>query len=189
MVDALCSRAGVASRGIDVVAFGAGPGSFTGVRIAAAVAQGIAFGAGAAMVAVPSSLAMAHGALRQLARPLSQVVTMTRSRRDAYYLAGYKVHDGRLRQHLADVLCSGWPADFLQPGWVAVGDKPPWWGSTAAADGTPLQWGGEITVTAGLIAQLGHAAYTAGDALPPAAGLPLYVEGDSPWLPMGSADS
>ena len=63
MIDSVCKRLAIHKSTIDVVAFAAGPGSFTGVRIAAAVAQGIAFGAGALVVPVESSRAMALGAI------------------------------------------------------------------------------------------------------------------------------
>lgn len=58
MIDALLAnpRAGRMDRkALDVIAFSAGPASFTGVRIGAAVAQGLAFAVGAEMIAVPSS--------------------------------------------------------------------------------------------------------------------------------------
>ena len=178
MIDEVCARSGVSRRAIDVVAFGGGPGSFTGVRIAAAVAQGIAFGADARMVSVASSLAMAQAALRQLAYTPEGLITMTRSRRDAYYLAGFSVQGNEILLQLEDRLCTAWPAEFLRPGWVAVGDQPPWW----AAGAETVKWGGALDVTAGVIAELGLAAYAAGDAVDPGGGLPKYVLGDSPWV-------
>ena len=45
MIDQLMAKCGISANALDGVAFGAGPGSFTGLRIAAATAQGIAFGA------------------------------------------------------------------------------------------------------------------------------------------------
>jgi tRNA threonylcarbamoyladenosine biosynthesis protein TsaB len=185
MVDEVCERAGVSRRDIDVVAFGAGPGSFTGVRIAAAVAQGIAFGAHALMVPVSSSMAMAQAALSQVDPLPTQVLTMTRSRRDVYYLAGFSVHAGALRTEVHDVLCSDWPIELLNSEWLAVGDRPPWWDSPSTVGQAQLEWGGEVSVTAGVIAELGLATYRSGDALEPAAGLPRYVDGDSPWVKQG----
>src|SRR6266567_3835611 len=52
MLQALLAENNLTMREIDGVAFGAGPGSFTGLRIACGVAQGLAFGAGLSVVGV-----------------------------------------------------------------------------------------------------------------------------------------
>lgn len=63
MVDAALSKAGLILGDIDLFAFGAGPGSFTGLRIACGVAQGLAYGKGKQVVPVGNLRAVAAGAL------------------------------------------------------------------------------------------------------------------------------
>ena len=73
VVDAVLAEAGWRLADLDGIAFGAGPGAFTGVRIACSVAQGLASGADIPVVAIPTLLAIAqqawseHGATRILA--------------------------------------------------------------------------------------------------------------------------
>jgi tRNA threonylcarbamoyladenosine biosynthesis protein TsaB len=60
MVDALLSRHRLRVSALDGIAFGEGPGSFTGLRIACGVTQGLAFAAGIPVLGVSSLLAMAE---------------------------------------------------------------------------------------------------------------------------------
>lgn len=67
LVDEVCARAGIAPRQITAVAVGAGPGSFTGLRIGMATAKGIAFAAGCPLWLVSSLGAMAAELAAELA--------------------------------------------------------------------------------------------------------------------------
>jgi tRNA threonylcarbamoyladenosine biosynthesis protein TsaB len=185
MLDDLFEQAAVAPAGVDVVAFGAGPGSFTGVRIAAAVAQGIGVGIGGKVVPVSSSLARAAVAFREHPDHTA-VITLIRSRRDAYYLAGYTRSSGKIAISFADVLVTAWPDGLWDGQRLAVGDLPDWWSSDRPET---LNFGGEALVTAPVIAELGLAAAHAGGAFDPALGLPVYLKGDSPWKPVDSGGS
>lgn len=64
MVRAMLSDAGWALSSLDGIAFGAGPGSFTGVRIACGVAQGLALGADLPVVPIPTLAALAQESYR-----------------------------------------------------------------------------------------------------------------------------
>lgn len=62
MIDSVLSDNATNPNELDCVAFGSGPGSFTGARIAASVAQGLAFGSDSVVIPVSSLRALAHTA-------------------------------------------------------------------------------------------------------------------------------
>ena len=180
MLDALLGDADL-SQGdlltlLDVVAFGRGPGSFTGVRIAASAAQAIALAAGAQMVRVASSEALALTAVQQRT-DADGVVTAIRSRRDLYYLAAYERTPEGVSLRQADVLAEAPPEfndDFSS--WPLVGECPPWWPGPVAA----IEW-----PDAGVLLEIAGILAAKGESVDAAIGLPEYFSGDSPWRKSG----
>jgi tRNA threonylcarbamoyladenosine biosynthesis protein TsaB len=180
-IDAVIGRAGLRPRQIDVAAFGAGPGSFTGVRMAAAAVQAIAFASAATVVPVRSSLALAAEALNaESAEGADGFITVTLSRRDAYYVAAYRRAGAALEPVLRDRLHQGHvaPPDLPRGRWIGVGDRPPWWAQAA-----PERFADGCHATALTIGRLALADVQRGAGVPAEQALPVYIAGDSPWIP------
>jgi tRNA threonylcarbamoyladenosine biosynthesis protein TsaB len=92
MVQELLAEAGIALSHCDAIAFGSGPGSFTGVRTACGIAQGLAFGAGLPVVPVVTLPAMAQACREQTGA--SDVLAVLDARMGEVYWAQYSYNDG-----------------------------------------------------------------------------------------------
>jgi tRNA threonylcarbamoyladenosine biosynthesis protein TsaB len=128
-VQALLGAAGWQLADLDAIAFGRGPGSFTGLRTACAVAQGLAYGTrstrhpqGLPVLPVDTLLAMAEDARAGLAaegQPApGHIAALLDARMDELYVAVYALTPQGLRERTPPRLCA--PADLA--GWLAAHD-------------------------------------------------------------------
>ncbi|WP_298441621.1 tRNA (adenosine(37)-N6)-threonylcarbamoyltransferase complex dimerization subunit type 1 TsaB [uncultured Ferrimonas sp.] len=91
MVESLLSQAGIALADADVIAFGRGPGSFTGIRIGTAMVQGLAMGAELPVIPLSNLAAMAQGAIDAGA---TDVVAAIDARMGEVYFGHYRAENG-----------------------------------------------------------------------------------------------
>jgi len=170
---------------VDAICFGSGPGSFTGLRTACSVAQGLAFGANVPVLPVPSLLALAQAARSHAAPHATQgrVTALLDARMDEIYAASY-AFDGVLWT-LLQAPCLVAPEDVVN--WSCMSAPAagaPLWqafaGNVVGVYGDRLRLAPEDVYVAALptaaaMLQLAPALLAAGQAVPASQALPLYV--------------
>lgn len=172
MVDALLREAKLALHALDGIAFGSGPGSFTGLRIACGVAQGMAYGAGLKLAPVSTleALAQASGHTR--------VIAALDARMGEIYHAAYVRDEGGWRCVTGPSLCrpdAAPPVDGAD--WVGGGSGFAVYGGILAD-----RYAGQLAGTRPDAVPLARymlpgaiALFRRGEAVPPALATPLYV--------------
>ena len=181
-LDALFTEAGWAKRSLDAVVYGRGPGSFTGIRIAAGVAQGIALGADCPILPISTLETLAYEDCQQG----EQVWVALDARMQELYFARYEIGADGLpilldKEQLID------PANLPEPssdvrlvgnGWLTdYGFSDNWQAHLATQ---------QITLTlpkAAVAARLAQQRLAAdpGLALPPESALPIYLRDKVTW--------
>jgi tRNA threonylcarbamoyladenosine biosynthesis protein TsaB len=92
MMDDLLNEVNAKLTDLDALAFGRGPGAFTGVRMAAAVAQAVGFGADLPLVPVSNLALLAQGLYRK--HGVSRIIAALDARMQEIYIGAYEVRDG-----------------------------------------------------------------------------------------------
>lgn len=170
-IQALLDAAQVKLTDLDGIAFGAGPGAFTGVRIACGVAQGLGFGARLPVVGVNTLMALAE------ASGESRVIACLDARMGEVYHAAFIKQNGEWVEYSATQVCKPEASPVLEGDWVGVGSG---WaaygeilGQIYAKNITKIM--SEITPTAVAILQLAKPVFAAGLAKPASEAAPIYI--------------
>lgn len=171
----LLAEAGLALHDLDAIAFGRGPGAFTGVRAACAVTQGLAFGVGRPVLPLDSLMAVAEDARSQGAG--DELWVAIDARMGQAYAARYR-HGPQGWQvieapslHDPAALAERVMADGMAPQ-VAGSSLPAHAAAWAACGGA--RWP-DAAPRAGALLVLARAAWARGEAVDAAQALPLYV--------------
>jgi len=177
MVNDLLRAADLKLAELDALAFGRGPGSFTGVRIATAVIQGLAFGADLGVVPVSTLAGLAQGLHRR--RGARHCLAALDARMGELYWGRYVLDDqGLMRLVGAESVTTPDQAELpADEGWQGAGS-----GWEAQGERLRLRLGARLIASdpaavceAQDLMPLAAADFTAGLALPPELALPVYL--------------
>jgi tRNA threonylcarbamoyladenosine biosynthesis protein TsaB len=179
-VQQLLAEAGISLQQLDVIAFGVGPGSFTGLRMACGVAQGLAYGADLPVIPVVTLAALALSAVPS---GHGRVLVCLDARMNEVYSAAYEVQGAEaeeieVNEIVAPSVC---PPELLSvpsgKGWQGCGD-----GFAKYADTLALRLGDAIAAVnpqipplAPAVARLAARQFRQGNMLSAAEAVPFYV--------------
>lgn len=167
-IQGLLDDAGLRLRDLDAIVFGRGPGSFTGLRTACSVAQGLAFGAGIPVLPVDTLLAVAEEARANAG--FERVVAVLDARMDEVYAAAYAYGASGWRRE-GEVTLGRPESLVVPPGWVMAGNAFAPYGQRLPA-GFPRA---PALPTAAALLRLAPALLADGQAIAADAALPLYI--------------
>lgn len=176
MIDELMSDSGLSVVQLDALAYGRGPGSFTGIRVGAGVIQGIAIAADLPVVAVSTLRALAQGAYRQ--HSVGKVLPAFDARMQEVYWGVYEIDSDNIMQSLENDIVTA-PANVELPegdDWFAVGSG---WAEYPVlmdlAKGKLSGTDDRALVHAGDVAELAVVDFQQGNALPAEQAVPVYL--------------
>lgn len=172
MLDGLLQDSGFRIQDMDGIAFGMGPGSFTGVRIACGATQGLALGADLPVAGICTLQALAEAS----GKP--RVIAALDARMGEIYHAAYEKRDGAWATVSEPCLCKPEDAPAMPGnGWFGAGS-----GFVAHHDKLNAHYAGQLQNTdgaavpqAGAIAALGAIQFAQGRGVDAAQALPLYL--------------
>lgn len=172
LVQALLDGEGVSLSGLDGIAFGAGPGAFTGLRLACSVAQGLAVGAGLPVLGIVSLEALA------LASGDGAVYACLDARMNEVYCAAYRVAGETVAAVIAPVVAA--PGQVPVPpgeGWLGCGSGFAAYGAALAARLGPAIGGidAQARPRAAALLRMAAARFMRGEGEDAALATPLYV--------------
>ncbi|MCG7981750.1 MAG: tRNA (adenosine(37)-N6)-threonylcarbamoyltransferase complex dimerization subunit type 1 TsaB [Candidatus Thiodiazotropha lotti] len=180
MMDGLLADAGLSANQLDAMAFGRGPGSFTGVRIATGVIQGAAFAADLPVVPVSTLAALAQRAYREKGEP--NLLTAFDARMGELYWAGYRVDSNEIVRLVMDEQVSNAQQVRLplDEEWYGVGSG---WGVYGPQLGerlgeSLLGYKADLYCSARDVATLAGVDFEAGLAVSAERALPVYLRND-----------
>ncbi|MGR9105701.1 MAG: tRNA (adenosine(37)-N6)-threonylcarbamoyltransferase complex dimerization subunit type 1 TsaB [Gammaproteobacteria bacterium] len=179
MIDSLLEESGIVLQNLDALAFGRGPGSFTGIRIAAGIIQGLALGTALPVVPVSTLASMAQ------LYPTRDEATTIFSALDArmgevYWGVFHKNSNGRVNPITEEAVLFAKEVDFpirdpgryagLGSGWAAYGEV-----LNERLHGHVQSIDSECFPRASAVALLGEEGYRKGLAVAPEGALPVYL--------------
>ncbi len=172
MLDALLRGAGLKLAQLDGIAFGKGPGSFTGVRIACGASQGLALGANLPVVGICTLQALAESS----GKP--RVIAALDARIGEIYHAAYQRHDDVWVTVSEPCLCKPEASPQLgESDWIGVGSGFAMYGALLNE-----RYAGQLTAIdatavprAAAVAALAAAEFASGRGVDAAEALPLYL--------------
>jgi tRNA threonylcarbamoyladenosine biosynthesis protein TsaB len=188
MVDELLREANLALRDLDAIAFGRGPGGFTGVRLCVSVAQGLAFGAGLPVIPVSDLRAVAQLALDQRPDANRVLVCNDARMREVYWGVFERGADGLAAAAgeeavttPADVpvealLCGSAGPNAAQHTWIAAGRGLRAYAPLAdrvGVAGVPML--GDLLPSAASVARLAAPLWQTGRTVAATAAAPVYL--------------
>jgi tRNA threonylcarbamoyladenosine biosynthesis protein TsaB len=181
LVDELLTAERLEVAALDAVAFGRGPGSFTGLRMAAAVAQGFALACGVPLLPVSSLLCHAQGAWRT--ERVRRALVCVDARMGEVYWGEFETGDDGISREAGEEQLSSPSAVRVPTGvaWAAVGDgfarHPELTAIAAAAQRhLPALLPKALDLLPRAVADLG-----AGRSVAPAEALPVYLRDRTAW--------
>lgn len=177
MIEALLAEQSVTLGDLDAIVWGAGPGSFTGIRLAAAVTQGLAFAASKPVIPVSSLAAAAHQAAQQDPSHAGPLLVARDARMNEVYAGAYRLEGESLVPLAADQLL---PVAALED--LAAGYSP---ASRRIGEGWLLLPGSAVVESAvpsaRSVLQLALPEYAAGRLVAAEEALPVYLRDSVSW--------